>query len=94
VDLWTASPDLTDKEWHHVAMTWSRESLELYLDGSLRASLDAPGVAPSDLGRTEPDYLGRTLDDEEVALYAEIDDLRVYARALTSGEIAELFVEP
>ncbi|HEY3493151.1 MAG TPA: LamG domain-containing protein, partial [Polyangiaceae bacterium] len=94
VDLWTTSPILTDKEWHHVVVTWNSASLDLYVDGARRGSVDSPEALPSDLGDTGPDYLGRSLDEAQIALYAEMDDLRVYARALDAGEVAQLFTEP
>lgn len=91
VDLWTASPTLTDKVWHQVALTWSAASIDLYIDGSLVGRKASPGVIPSDLGATSPNWLGRTLDDGFIALYAEIDDLRIYSRSMTASEIAQLY---
>ena len=94
VDIWTTSPVLTDKLWHQVAFTWSSTSIALYIDGKPAGSKSAPGARPSDLGNTSPDWLGRTLDDAFLALYGEMDDLRVYDRVLTAGEIALLYAMP
>lgn len=94
VDLWTSSAVFTDKNWHHVAFAWSAASIELYIDGSLSGSKTSPGVLPSALGATTPDWLGRTLNDAFLALYAEIDDLRIYDRALTANEIAQIHSMP
>jgi hypothetical protein len=82
---------LTDKVWHQVALTWSAAFIDLYIDGSLVGSKASPGVRPSDLGATSPNWLGRTLDDGFIALYAEMDDLRIYNRSMTAGEIAQLY---
>lgn len=94
VDLWSASPTLTDKVWHQVALTWSAASIELYIDGNSVGRKASPGVRPSDLGATSPNWLGRTLDDGFIALYAEIDDLRIYNRAMTASEIAQRYRLP
>ncbi len=91
VDLWSTASVLTDKVWHFIAWTWSAEGVVLYIDGRVAASQEAPGVAPSDLGETSPNWLGRTQNDAFLGLYAEMDDLRIYDRALTASEIAELY---
>jgi hypothetical protein len=91
VDLWTTTPVLTDKVWHHIAFAWSAASIDLYVDGNPAGSKASPGVLPSDLGATSPDWLGRTLNDAFIALYAEIDDLRIYNKVLKATEIAQLY---
>jgi hypothetical protein len=90
VDLWSASPAFTDQVWHHVAITWSSDSIVLYIDGSSVGNTVSSGVVPSDLGETSTNWLGRTLGDAFIALYAELDDLRIYDRALTATEIVQL----
>jgi hypothetical protein len=91
VDVWSKTVALTDKNWHHIALTWSAASIDLYIDGTLAGSKANPEALPSDLGVTSPDWLGRTLDDKYYALYAEIDDLRVYDKALSASEIGQVF---
>ena len=68
--------------------------IDLYIDGSLAGSKTSPGVLPSELGVTTPDWLGRTLNDAFLALYAEIDDLRIYNKVLGATEIAQLYGLP
>ena len=92
-DLWTKTP-LTDKAWHHVAVRWSASKLELFIDGDSAGSTDPGGVRPSDLGATSPDWLARTLDDAELALYGEIDELKLFDRALKASEIAAIYSAP
>lgn len=89
VDLWTTQP-LTDKDWHHVAVSWSAARIDLYVDADSVGSQLNPEVLPSDLGTASPNWLGRTKDDSFIALYAEIDDLRIYDRALTPREVSQL----
>jgi hypothetical protein len=91
VDLWTTTPVLTDKDWHQVVFTWNDAGIALYIDGMPAGSKTSPGVLPSDLGVTTPDWLGRTLDDQFIALYAEFDDLRIYNKVLLANEIALLY---
>lgn len=91
VDLWSETSVFSDQAWHHVAVSWSASRIALYIDGSAVGSSTSPGVVPADLGETSPDWLGRTLDDAFVALYAEMDDLRIYDRALTATEVTQLY---
>ena len=90
VDEWGMHPDFTDKLWHHVAVTWSSAHIDLYIDGSLVESASNRGVRPADLGVTSPNWLGRTLDDANIGLYAQIDDLRIYDRVLAADEVEQL----
>jgi len=95
VDLWTPSTvTLTDKVWHQVAVAWSAQSIDLYVDAMPMASKPNPAAVPSDLGATMPNWLGRTFNDAYPALYAEIDDLRIYDRPLSQTEISTLYAQP
>lgn len=91
VDLWSATPVLTDKSWHQLAFSWSSASIELYLDGKPVGSATRPNALPSDLGATTPNYLGRLPDDTGSALFGEVDDLRVYDRVLSAAQVAQLY---
>ncbi|HKO50424.1 MAG TPA: LamG domain-containing protein [Polyangiaceae bacterium] len=91
VDLWSATPVLTDKVWHHLAFSWSSSSIELYIDGKSVGSAASPKALPSQLGATLPNYLGRLPDDTSLALFGEIDDLRVYNRVLSTAQVALLY---
>ncbi len=69
--------------WHHVALTYDSAVLNLYLDGVQEASRAAQGfftdtVTPLLLGRTRE---GRTF------FHGVLDEVGVYARALTEAEI-------
>jgi hypothetical protein len=94
VNLWTTGSDLTDEDWHHVAITWSATSIRLYIDGRALGEQANPGVRPSQLGTTERDYLGRTSNNAALALYAEIDEFRIYDKALSSDDVARLYDLP
>lgn len=94
VDIWAPAPVMTDKVWHHVVVTWTSASIDLYIDGAAAGSKASPGAVPSDLGATTPNWLGKTLDDAFISLYAEMDELRVYNRALSSSDIGKLYQTP
>ncbi|HYQ44809.1 MAG TPA: LamG domain-containing protein [Polyangiaceae bacterium] len=91
VDLWSATPTLTDKAWHQVAVTWSAASINLYIDGKPLGSTSAPTVLPSQLGASSTNYLGRSRDDSKLAMFGEFDDLRLYDRVLSAADVKSLY---
>ena len=80
---------VADGEWHHVAFLGSRPQ-RIYVDGvldatgELRRAADVPGHAFK-LGLASSDF-----PSAENRLRGELDELRVYGRELSRGEIAEL----
>ena len=76
--------------WKHVAVTSSAGKATLYIDG---ASVDTQEslATPEDLGAIDYAFLGRSQFTDDPYLDAEIDELRVYDRALPSGEIRILY---
>jgi hypothetical protein len=91
VELWSERANLTDKAWHQVAFSWNSANIKLYIDGERVGSEQNPSVLPSQLGTSSPNYLGRSPDDSRLALFGEIDDLRVYDRVLSATQIALLY---
>jgi hypothetical protein len=77
--------------WHHVAITWDANAFNLYFDGVLIGTQLSPGMIPSDLSLTAPNWLGRTYNDTASALYAWIDDLRIYNYVLPPEYITGLY---
>jgi hypothetical protein len=95
VDLWTTSTvNLTDKVWHQIATTWNSQRVDFYVDAVAIGSKVTPATLPSDLGATMPNWLGRSFNDVYPALYAELDDLRIYDRALSQADIGALYGQP
>lgn len=82
-----ADVSLTDGAWTHVAGTYDGASMRIYVDGEHLGTNDSPsrpiGVSsgPSRIG----DYIG-----DGYGFSGAIDDVRVYNRALSSDEVAEL----
>jgi len=72
--------------WRHLAGTWSREGVMVYLDGKPAAALPALGDLPTQLGETF------RIGDEQWQFPREssslVDDVRIYDRALTPAHIA------
>jgi hypothetical protein len=86
----TAPKPLTEG-WHHVAIVidGATGALQLYQDGLLVAS-GATTVLPKDLGNTTQNWLGRSQFEADPFFGGALDDLRIYNRALSAGEIRYL----
>ncbi len=73
--------------WYHIAATYDGNTLKAYRDGVLITATEAPGV-PANAAREMRFGMG--------SFAGTLDDVRVYRRALTDAEIAEVggFEEP
>ncbi|HYP99401.1 MAG TPA: LamG domain-containing protein [Polyangiaceae bacterium] len=91
VDLASAAPSLTDKVWHQIVVCWSSAKVELYIDGNSVGSTANPKVLPSQLGASSTNYLGRSRDGSKLAMFGELDDLRLYDRVLSAADIKSLY---
>jgi hypothetical protein len=77
---------ITDAGWHHVACTYDRDELRVFVDGSLADCRDDDKVmAPEPGGTAIGSRVGSTLASEQFA--GAIDNVHVFARALTPEEI-------
>jgi RHS repeat-associated protein len=80
----TVLPD--DGAWHHIAAVYDGSEMRVYLDGRL----DGASVATGKIDVvTDPLLIGRNIDGWPFV--GSIDDVRVLDRALTDGEIGELY---
>ncbi len=95
VQLWDnvnlADSNSSSTNWHHMAATWSVDALTFYIDGVLIGTQTSPGVLPSDLSATAPNWLGRAFNDAAPLMYASLDDLRIYDRVLPLLYIQNLY---
>jgi len=73
-----------DLEWHHLAATFDGTTVKWYGDGMLIGSDEADNV-----NTPGPFHIGKRQDNEEFFPGA-VDEVRVYDRALSDGEIAWL----
>jgi hypothetical protein len=81
---------ITVGSWQHLAGTYDGTSLRLFLNGEL-ANIT---IAEISLGQSSaPLHIGAFLPDYWSNIEGYIDDVRIYNRAMTSGEIAQLYRE-
>lgn len=76
-------------EWIHVAYVWNGTNAIVYANGQLALDLESPGPIVYD---DHPVRIGADIDFEENNNFYQgrIDDYRIYDRALTFDEIAEI----
>ncbi|MFH9887244.1 family 43 glycosylhydrolase [Streptomyces luteogriseus] len=90
----TAGSQLTPGQWRHVTVTLdgATGTMVLYADG-IEAARTTTTVKPSELysaGKDHGGYIGRSLYAADPSFGGEVDDFRVYDRALTGAEVMEL----
>lgn len=79
---------------YHVAGTYDRTKLSLYIDGVLvnqKASTAVPNVKPVYIGSI-PDY--PLFPGTSWSFSGDLADVRYYSRALSAAEIAEIYARP
>ena len=79
--------DSFNGEWHHIAGTYDGNQLRLYVDGGLVDSEDYLGSINS---TTNPVNIGRNSQQTTRLYEGAIDDVKIYNRALSAGEILYL----
>ncbi|QYX75788.1 family 43 glycosylhydrolase [Streptomyces akebiae] len=86
---------LTPGEWKHLTVTLNgaTETAVLYVDGAEVARVGGVTIKPSDLYDSAKDhsgYIGKSLYSPDPYFGGEVDDFRIYNRALTPAEVLEL----
>ena len=85
----TASTNINDGNYHHIAATKKGSVLSFFVDGILIGHLDMPAgfTLSNDMG-----YLGGHVwrEDNSSRFNGDIDELRIYNRALSELEIQQL----
>ncbi|MFC7535140.1 family 43 glycosylhydrolase [Actinoplanes sp. GCM10030250] len=78
--------------WKHIAYTQTGTTGTLYEDGVAVATSTAISIPPGAIGggTTTANYFGRSLYNGDRYFQGRMRDLRVYDRALSTGEAAEL----
>jgi len=76
--------------WAHFAVTLGPAGGALYIDGAVVGTNPTITHRPSDLGVANKSYMGRSQFPTDPYLDANVDDMRIYDRALSSDEIAAL----
>ncbi|MGX1471925.1 UNVERIFIED_CONTAM: GH43 family beta-xylosidase [Streptomyces canus] len=90
----TAGSQLTPGEWRHVTVTLDGASgtMVLYVDG-VEAARTTTTVKPSELydaNKGYSGYIGKSLYAADPYFGGEVDDFRIYDRALSAAEVMEL----
>jgi hypothetical protein len=79
-------------KWHHVAIVGNEDQISAYLNNNLIGTTAFNGIIPPN---TEPITIGgqnRSFDERNHI--GKIDDVRIYRRALSKGEVRTLFLGP
>ena len=88
-------PQISDGTWHMFTVIFSAGSLRTYIDGSLIQAISTYGTVPTGALQTStnPFSLGASLDYGSPTDWyiGSLDDLRIYRRALSATEVAQLY---
>ncbi|MFM9443257.1 family 43 glycosylhydrolase [Streptomyces acidiscabies] len=90
----TGNAALTAGQWQHVTVTLdgATGTMVLYADG-VEVARTTTTVKPSELYDAAKDYsgyIGKSLYAADPAFTGEVDDFRIYGRALTAAEVMEI----
>lgn len=84
---------LNDNTWRHFTLVRSGSNLLLYVNGTLDSSTTAATIL--NLSTTEPIWIGANHQNQTAQNYdGLLDELRIYNRALSPSEVAQLFAGP
>ncbi|MGN1098692.1 MAG: LamG domain-containing protein, partial [Clostridia bacterium] len=81
---------MTEGAWHHVAVTLDGNVGIVYIDGKEAGRNEEITIKPTDLGDYTRCYIGKS-QWADPYLNANVDNFRVYNRALTAAEIAAIY---
>jgi hypothetical protein len=81
------------KSWQHLAVTQAAATATLYHNGAAVAQSAATTLDPAALGVTTQNWIGRSQYVTDHYLGGEVDEFRIYDRALSAAEVMELYVE-
>ena len=100
VSVNSAAGTLQTNTWTHLAMVYDGTNLTLFINGSKVASQPASGSLYQDseailnIGAYQYYYGGTVYNDAFGGFVGTIDEVRIYNRALSGQEIAELMLPP
>jgi len=79
--------------WQHLAVTQAGATATLYRNGAVVSQNGATTLNPSALGVTTQNWIGRSQYTSDHYLEGEVDEFRIYNRALSAAEVMELYTE-
>jgi hypothetical protein len=83
--------DLGIDEWHHIAVTDDAGVIRIYLNGLLDKLSDQGYGIPENI--SAPIMIGRTNPESVFFFEGTIDDVQIYDRALSEGEVKRVYRE-
>jgi hypothetical protein len=86
------SAALDTGKWRHVAVVLGAGQSSLYVDGAVVPNTTAISLRPADLATIDYAYLGKSQFSNDPNFDGQIDEFRVYGRALSAAEIQELYL--
>jgi hypothetical protein len=84
------APALPTGSWQHVAVTLAANAGTLYVNGGRVAQNASMTLNPASLGSTTQNWLGRSQFAGDPYLNGQIDNFRIYNRALSAAEVQTL----
>jgi hypothetical protein len=79
--------------WKHVAVTLTPSTGILYVDG-VEVARGSITLNPSSLGATAGNFIGKSQFGNDPLLNGQVDELRIYSRALSPTDVRTLFTTP
>lgn len=89
--LLTSEEKIAEERWHHIAISWSPLSMNLYLDGRLTAiGNDFRGILQGTL--TEARFGNGAASSGAAPFNGRVDEIALWNRALTPAEVLHQFL--
>lgn len=89
---WESFTSIGTNEWHHIAVTYDGANVRFFLDGVKDDNKPATDLI---FGRaSQPIFIGADLPNDDQLFDGAVDDVRIYNRALTTGEMQKLALRP
>jgi len=89
--LFSSRSTYNDGAWHLATMTYDGLELTTYIDGVLDQSVTSSTASPIYYDQAGGLAIGREGDDTTDYFQGDIDDVRIYNRALSTDEVGQLF---
>jgi len=96
-DSWlTGSATINDNQWHFIAITVSGGYKKIYVDGNLDSQTGTTGWTAAGSGTANQFWIGGSPNtgDGTANLSGLIDEVYIYSRALSQGEVQSLMNTP